>query len=68
MTELTEGVIHYRHGFGSLALTVRHGVIVECEPPREWPLGREAVDFWKYARTDLGVILRWNPDTGWRKN
>jgi hypothetical protein len=58
---MSDGVIHYRHGFGSLALTVRQGRVVECEPPREWPIGESAADFWANAKT-LGVDLAWKPN------
>lgn len=57
---MTEGVIHYRHGFGSVALTVRQGVIVKCEPPREWALGRHATELW-HQSTSFGADLTWKP-------
>lgn len=65
MAEMSDGVIAYRHGWGALALTVRRGLIVACEPAREWAVGRHAVELWEQS-TGFGADLRWVPDEGAR--
>lgn len=59
MSDLREGTITYTTGFGSIALTVRHGVIVDCEPDRHgsW-IGLAAGDVWRGAK-HWGVAVQW---------
>lgn len=60
MTDMSNGVITYRHGFGSLALTVRQGVVVACEPDRHgsW-IGLDAADVW-HGANHWGVTVEWH--------
>lgn len=58
MSEMREGVIKYTTGFDQLVMTVREGKVVECDPPREWPVGLDAVDLWNGGE-HWGVGLEW---------
>lgn len=60
MPELRDGTLTYTTAFGALALTVRDGVIVDCQPDRHglW-IGLDAGDVWRGAK-HWGVEISWH--------
>ncbi len=58
MPELDNGVMYFGGVGVRLALTVRHGQIIACEPHRKWPVGRDARELWSDGRS-FGAALEW---------